>query len=1126
MYKLKQNSLLNPQYDENVLNQYKQTVNTKCFCGKNLRKGDVTFTCMTCSNDVTTVFCHDCFMNSSHDGHLWHAKNTSTGQCDCGDSVAFKPQSFCSQHPSKEHTDPFENMTKTEITTLLLNCFGLVASVHENKGTQQYLKSLEGSDILETAISIVVLLSGEIDITLEDVVDNISNLDFLIRVGVQYDAKTQESFFGKMCLIENPNKLLIQLYGEILPSCYYFRVAGIRQIGPYASQILNGKNEGILNNLIQTINEPLGLYHDWGFCDMVSDAVFACCKEYIVKEDVEGFVDKMSNIQSMSFVKCLTTWRSILFKSKKFLANCVKMQQLLIQQFSLNPNEQVIWSQDIVGKFVNHMYFYQILFADRGWVGFLKIGENADAKLLTEAHIKINNIDASLLQQQTYDHLINQAKYMLEAYLETFIDFNLLDKKPLQTIPSIFVQQFIVDVAVTYNIDISFIIQQIICCSDKLNEQEIVQMLVEPIVRQNLWFLFVENNLMHKQNLVDFGRFMQYFEQDICNKMPQYNSYFVVSKFLQEYPNIVHDIIINTYQKQFSNYPILFVDYISILNFIPRPEYNQQFLKKIIVNQEFKSLTLTGILSKGFSAYYTCEDVYAVLQQLFAHAPSSNPNDNDILTFNGFTLFEPVLFIGGMDSIIQKFTEKQNKFFVPECIYKKDQETNNILQYFDTQNLQNTCDIIIEQYNNQQLGLGQCLMAVRILLCQNQSISKYTFRQPELCQILQQELKSNQTQTLNPKERLQKLKQSKQIESKLMDNNDIVQNKDEQKDEILCEICHQKIENNDFVMPCKKVTMMADSYMHDGVQLCYHHYHKRCSANMKKCNLCGFECDYLMSFNNEQELTDQILVQLEVINYFIQFKLSPAAERRLQNEVQKLQLFLQQYNGSQSEIVDMKEIEKEMGQYFIENFSTNVQKTDIPDLHLPKSSFYVFKTLQNQSCKKCTKKCTLFQKQNPLMCLSCKTFSHFECAVTQNKYSCPDCSYPYCLSLRTLTLFHSASQVIKAPYKTKFGQYNLNIFDDESICQQQDIDYFYIQLCCGDSMQRDPQLLEAIGFTTQEKTKVQHLIDLLVRAGLGPEQLNNFGEQEIQQLLQMLNEEQNDEGEDEDEDEDESDESD
>ncbi|CAL6017896.1 Zinc_finger domain-containing protein [Hexamita inflata] len=723
------------------------------------------------------------------------------------------------------------------------------------------------------------------------------------------------------------------------------------------------------------------------------------------------------------------------------------------------------------------------MFADRGWQGYLKIGQTADVKLLSEAHMKINCVDASLQQQETYDHLIEQAKYMLQAYLETFVDFNLLDKKPLQSIPSIYIQQFIVDVAIEYNVSIKSLILQIITCISDLNEEKIIQMLIEPIVRQNFWYLYVENNLMHKQNAIDFGRFMNYFEQDICNKIPQFNSYFVVSKFLQEYPLIIHDIILDVYTNNFQNHPILFVDYISILNFIPRPQFNKQFLSQILINQEFKEFTLYAIFEKQFSNYYTSEDVYKVLQQLYKISPSL---ESDTIVFKGFDLLEPVLFIGAIDSVLQNFTEKQNKFFVPECVYNITKDTNDILKHFDQQYLQNICDTVIQQYNNQETGLGQCLMAVRIMIQQNFSISHYSFRQPELGQLLQHELQSSQASrpALNPKERFQKLKQQKQQESTLMDQEIVVNI--EEKQQIICETCHQKIENNDFVMPYRRIKVKSDLTMHDGVQVCYHHYHKQCATDMEKCDLCGFECDGVMSFDDEQVIAEQIHIQLSLINYFSRFSLSTAASRRLQNEVQKLHLFLEHYNGNDVDIVSFKQIYLQMGDRFVSDFVSFRQKSveivQTVDLHLPKSSYYIFKAVINQHCTKCSQECTLSQHvppqyQNPLMCLGCGTYSHFNYSVSDNEYSCPACNYPYCLSFRTLTLFHSPSQIIKAPYKTKFGQYILDIFEDENILQT-DVDYFYISLCCGDTIQCDPELFENIGFLKEEQLNM-NLFDLL-----------------------------------------------
>ena len=111
-----------------------------------------------------------------------------------------------------------------------------------------------------------------------------------------------------------------------------------------------------------------------------------------------------------------------------------------------------------------------------------------------------------------------------------------------------------------------------------------MRQMIEPVVRQNMWFIFVENNLMYKQNMPDFGRVMNYFEKHICNKMPQFESYYMVSQFLSYYPQIVSKIILEINQKFFLEHDIVLLDYLSVLNYLPKPDYNTECLQNLFVN--------------------------------------------------------------------------------------------------------------------------------------------------------------------------------------------------------------------------------------------------------------------------------------------------------------------------------------------------------------------------------------------------------------------------------------------------------------------------------------------------------------------------------------------------------------
>ena len=56
-------------------------------CQHPFRRNDIVWVCRTCQSDETCVLCHECFVDSHHEGHdvaFYHAQ--AGGCCDCGDA--------------------------------------------------------------------------------------------------------------------------------------------------------------------------------------------------------------------------------------------------------------------------------------------------------------------------------------------------------------------------------------------------------------------------------------------------------------------------------------------------------------------------------------------------------------------------------------------------------------------------------------------------------------------------------------------------------------------------------------------------------------------------------------------------------------------------------------------------------------------------------------------------------------------------------------------------------------------------------------------------------------------------------------------------------------------------------
>ena len=86
---------------------------------------------------------------------------------------------------------------------------------------------------------------------------------------------------------------------------------------------------------------------------------------------------------------------------------------------------------------------------------------------------------------------------MLEVYIEE--EQNYEAKFSMQ--PIAFLQQFIVDSAQEFNLDLKDFLEEI-CeyCKLDFTPQQLVKKLVRPIIIHNIWYLYVENNLEFARN--------------------------------------------------------------------------------------------------------------------------------------------------------------------------------------------------------------------------------------------------------------------------------------------------------------------------------------------------------------------------------------------------------------------------------------------------------------------------------------------------------------------------------------------------------------------------------------------------------------------------------------------------
>ncbi|GLD96348.1 hypothetical protein PINS_up005031 [Pythium insidiosum] len=79
----------------------------KRMCAYEFKPGDIAWNCKVCQVDETCVMCNECFIASDHENHeVFFYYTHSGGCCDCGDTEAWAPEGFCTQHRGAQDADP------------------------------------------------------------------------------------------------------------------------------------------------------------------------------------------------------------------------------------------------------------------------------------------------------------------------------------------------------------------------------------------------------------------------------------------------------------------------------------------------------------------------------------------------------------------------------------------------------------------------------------------------------------------------------------------------------------------------------------------------------------------------------------------------------------------------------------------------------------------------------------------------------------------------------------------------------------------------------------------------------------------------------------------------------------
>lgn len=125
------------------------------------------------------------------------------------------------------------------------------------------------------------------------------------------------------------------------------------------------------------------------------------------------------------------------------------------------------------------------------------------------------------------------------------------------------------------------------------------------------------------------------------------------------------------------------------------------------------------------------------------------------------------------------------------------------------------------------------------------------------------------------------------------------------------------------------------------------------------------------------------------------------------------------------------------------------------------------------SCAKCLKQMTQIKEDNPIQCLGCGNTYHFSCTISDNQlFLCPNCRYQFGFHPLSLTIIHSPNNILRAPYKNAFGQFEFNCLGTRKQLLHQLIPELQLKLLTGRMDGVPEEVQRDIGFRVSNENVV------------------------------------------------------
>ncbi|KAH0575614.1 putative zinc finger in N-recognin (UBR box) and ring finger domain-containing protein [Spironucleus salmonicida] len=958
-------------------------------CSNSIQQNNIAFTCHTCSNDTTSVYCGQCFFDSNHNNHYWYSKNSSIGQCDCGDDTAISSSGFCQKHSKQKDIQ----LSYEQFYQIIIHSYDLIEKLTNNT----LIFEIPENQFLFDGLAIVVIFNA-CNITIKDIYNMyvMGNIDYNIS---QDEASLSYYYqFMKKQLITDEEK---KIYGGILLNSYHFRVHTMQIIKYQTDMLIDCKNEAVFEAMIQVLNEPRALYNAKDQDSLISilQCIYDCISINLNQEDLAKFIlQQFDGFQLFSFFQRIQSDYSLVNGQIKFLEILTRLHKLLGQKFSLSLTNKYDNSNIFINNWYNFSNAYiLIIFQLSRYINrvYLKDTLSLDDLLL-------NNFQKQCDQNFDIDKFKDAVLPLINLQF-----LKITDLHQFQLVGNYLVSFIVAQICYFSNISLNALIQR---WEIQYSVDQLVELLLYDIVNYHCQRLRIYAGECEKQNLLELQDIVTQQENIIQINIIIFEQVFVVQQLLNFHSDPYAFLSIF-----FQNISIL-IQYLHIIAF--QPNINEQNFYQYMINTK-NNLKLDEY---EFEQFLNATQLYpSKALQIYKELNTFSKQllKSDIATLTSDQYIELSLQWSHFDQFIEQRISNQQTINLPSF----GQKINSKLQFLYEQKVINFLQENLQ--NESSFTIQICIY--RLLSSQDISIKNQTLflNQYLFLQTIQAETKV--IKKINIFDRYQNFKNnliSTQNGNILVISNLQSQNTHQQQCQTpICSICHEP-ENSQLLDQAP----VYFNYNLGQIFSCGHLFHKSCIIQLSQentllnCPLCQQQFTHIYN-NDNDDISTCIKQQIGILYQLSSVIFSKINQQKIQTRLDQLKNLLTvpyQYTFEQQKVFRFQE--------FFEN-----------------STFNYLKILNTGvTCQNC--KIQINESQNVYQCLHCKKYFHSTCININYNLSlschCGQSLGFFCL--QTLDILINPLLVYPSPFKDSFGRISNTIFTFEKKLFEEGIEHLTI----------------------------------------------------------------------------------